>query len=134
MISLSLSLLSWLFIACSRCSFGCFLQPFPSLSEYHYVDLTRPIIDVTEWRGASPASSVNVQNSGSSITNDIHSSLHSQKEDKLVCSQELPSEKILSHVDGLLTSKTQLPFCLPLSFVSVLGLPALSLNISLYTV
>ncbi|XP_063076068.1 acyl-CoA-binding domain-containing protein 5-B [Engraulis encrasicolus] len=72
--------------------------------EYHYVDLTRPIIDVTEWRGASPASSVNVQNSGSSITNDIHSSLHSQKEDKLVCSQELPSEKILSHVDGLLTS------------------------------
>lgn len=68
------------------------------------VDLTGPIIDVTGWRGGSPAS---VENSSSSLSKDTHSSLDTQDEDEeLACSEEEPVQgKPLCCVDEHLASK-----------------------------
>ncbi|XP_042559644.1 acyl-CoA-binding domain-containing protein 5-B [Clupea harengus] len=71
------------------------------------VDLTRPIVDVTEWRGGSPVSPVSPVSDGSgenrspSLTHNTHSSLNAQEEEQeLACFQEPPQEKLLSGLKG----------------------------------
>ncbi|KAL2097747.1 hypothetical protein ACEWY4_006954 [Coilia grayii] len=74
-------------------------------TEDQCVDPTRPIIDVSEWRGGTPVYSGSGEDSSSSLTSDAHSSFNSQDdEDELACSQEPPYQKILGHVNGSLTN------------------------------
>ncbi|XP_076152164.1 acyl-CoA-binding domain-containing protein 5-B [Alosa pseudoharengus] len=68
--------------------------------DYQCVDLTGPVVDVTWWRGGSPVDNASVEKSSSSLSDGTTSSLSTQEDEELACSQESPAEKLVCCIDA----------------------------------